>query len=137
MISPSEKASDKEEDEEVNKLWDVDQIPTDEEQVVCCMHRCIDPEVATWSSHLYPKDKQDLCNKCQLEEMGGLPDGVDLIKHSVTTNNDDRYNDDENKDSDGKQEDQNEINWLSLIEKENILSSVKTAIKAIIKAKGK
>lgn len=107
---------DKEEDDEVIELWDIDLIPTDKEQGVCCyVHGCIDQVVATWSSHLHPEDKRDLCNKCQPEEMGGLPDGVDLIKHSITTNNDNRFDDDKDKDSNGEQEDKNKSNWLLLI----------------------
>jgi len=82
--------------EEVNELWDVVRvIPTDEEKVECRNDGCTDQAVATWSSNIDPEDKWDLCEQCQLEEMGGWPDGVDPIKHSTTSNDDDKDDDDD------------------------------------------
>ena len=79
---------------EVNELWDVIcVIPQDEKKVEC--RGCTDQAVATWSSNQDPEDKRDLCEKCQLEEFGGWPDGVDLIKHCTTSNNDGRVTNDD------------------------------------------
>ena len=81
--------------EEVNELWDVVRvsvIPTDEEKVECRNGDCIDQAVATWASNKDPEDKWDLCEKCQLEEMGGWPEGVKPLTHSTTSNNDGRVN---------------------------------------------
>ena len=75
--------------EEVNKLWDVVHvIPKGKEKVECCNNGCKDQGILTWSSNIDPEDKRDLCKNCQLKEMGELPDEVDLIKYSITTNND-------------------------------------------------
>ena len=90
---PSEEALNKEEEEEdddkegeeedeggqeeITELWDVVQvIPTEEEKVQCRNDGCTNQAVATWSSNIDPEDKWDYCKKCQLEEMGGWPDGV-------------------------------------------------------------
>ena len=111
----SKKASDKdkEDNDEVNKLWDV--VPTDKEQVVCCcVHGCIGQAVATWSSHLNPENKWNLCNKCQLKEMGGWADNNnDFIaedKQEEDNNNNDNDEDDNSDNEQGEQEDENENN---------------------------
>lgn len=90
---------EKEGEEEGNEIWDIVRvIPTDEEQVECRNEECTDQAVATWASNKDPEDKWDLCEKCQIKELGGWPDGVDPIKHSTTSNNDDGEGDGDNGD---------------------------------------
>jgi len=49
-----------------------------------------------------PEDKWDLFEKCQLEEMGGWPDGLEPITHSTTSNNDGRVNNNDDSDEEVK-----------------------------------
>ena len=102
-------------------------IPSEEEKVECCNNGCTDQAVTTWSSNVDPEDKQDLCKKCQLEELGGLPDGVDPIKHSTTSNSNGRVNNNNDSNSDRiedrkedveQEEMKQRVNWT--VEREEI-----------------
>jgi hypothetical protein len=85
---------EKEREEEVasdgdDDVWDlVRVIPTAEEQVQCRNNGCTEQAVATWASNNEPNDMWDLCEKCQLKECGGWPEGVSPIEYSTTSSND-------------------------------------------------
>ena len=74
-------ASDEESEQE--EVWDIIRvIPTTEEKVKCRYPHCSEQAVATWASNLNPEDKWPLCEKCQLEDFGGWPEGIEPIERS-------------------------------------------------------
>ena len=79
-----------------NERWNIIRvINMDKEKVECRNDGCTDQAVATWALDKLPEYEWPLCEKCQFEEFGGCPDGVDLIKHSTNDYNDDGDNNDD------------------------------------------
>jgi hypothetical protein len=86
----SDEGNDEEEGGEAADVWDmVRAIPTAEEQIQCRNEGCTDQAVATWASNNDPNDMWDICEKCQLKECGGWPEGVSPIEYSTTTSSHD------------------------------------------------
>ncbi|VEU34315.1 unnamed protein product [Pseudo-nitzschia multistriata] len=80
--------NDEDQDEETSEVWDIIRvIPTAEEKIVCRYENCTNQAVATWASNLAPDDKWSLCEKCQLEDFGGWPEGVDPIERKSDLSN--------------------------------------------------
>ena len=50
-----------------------------EEQTPCCTKNCSQKAISSWASNLNPGYYRNVCFKCQQDEIGGLPDGVDSI----------------------------------------------------------
>ena len=95
-----DEGSEKDKGEEVNELWNVIRVIPMDQKVECRMDGCKCQAVAIWGSNIDPEDKWSMCEECQLKEYGGWPDGVDPIKHSTTSNNNDRVNDDDDDNDD-------------------------------------
>ncbi len=69
---------------EVDEVWDITRvIPTAEEKIKCRYEHCSEQAVATWATNKDPEDKWPLCEKCQFEDFGGWPEGVEPIERSI------------------------------------------------------
>ncbi len=71
------------EENEDNEVWDIVRvIPTAEEKLVCRSEHCSEKAVAIWATDRDPQDKWPLCEKCQLKDFGGWPEGIESIERS-------------------------------------------------------
>ena len=79
---------DNEDEDEVSEVWDIIRvIPTAEEKIECRYENCSKKAVAVWASDKAPDNKWSLCEKCQLEDFGGWPEGVEPVERSCESTN--------------------------------------------------
>ena len=68
---------------EADEVWDIIRvIPTAEENIECRYEHCSEQAVATWATDKDPEVIWPVCQKCQLEDFGGWPEGVLPIDRS-------------------------------------------------------
>ncbi len=71
------------EESEVDEVWDILRvIPMAEEKIECRYEHCCEQAVAIWATDKDPQEKWPLCEKCQLQDFGGWPEGVEPIERS-------------------------------------------------------
>ena len=81
--SSEPKKSNPDDASEDGGVWDILRvIPTAEEKTVCRYEHCSEQAVAIWATDKNPQDNWPLCEKCQLQDFGGWPEGVEPIERS-------------------------------------------------------
>jgi hypothetical protein len=66
------------------ETWDIVRVvPTAEEKLKCRHEKCNGQAVAVWASSADLQDEWPLCEECQLQELGGWPEGVDPVEREL------------------------------------------------------
>lgn len=68
------------------EVWDVVKVinPKDCEKPACRLNRCKQTAVAVWAANSSPDDTWPVCEKCQLAEFGGWPEGAETPEDDDT-----------------------------------------------------
>jgi hypothetical protein len=77
-VSSSQNDNDEVKNDEP-EVWDVIKVinPKDDDKPTCRSKRCKKTAVTVWAASNHPEDTWPVCEKCQLAEFGGWPEGVE------------------------------------------------------------
>jgi hypothetical protein len=80
QVSAENPQRDEPDDETEEEVWDLVEVLSrkkDGSTTTCRREGCSDVAVAAWATNLATNDRWNVCEKCQVQEFGGWPEGVD------------------------------------------------------------